>query len=89
EQPASANLKGCSRSEAGADAGGTAGGAKPPVLLFSTIYGVQAQALFLPQGRRQALANSELLSMLLPSSRAQHLRLVGIALFPTDSSIIV
>jgi hypothetical protein len=27
----------------------------------------------LPQGRRQALANSELLSMLLPSSRAQHL----------------
>jgi hypothetical protein len=73
EQPASANLKGCSRSEAGA--GGTAGGAKPPVLLllFSTIYGVQAQALFLPQGRRQALANSELLSVVFSSSRAQHL----------------
>ncbi len=62
EQPASANLKGCSRSEtgAGAGAGGTAGAgsAKPPglrlLLLFSTIYGVQAQALFVPQGRRQA-----------------------------------
>ena len=73
EQPASANLKGCSRSEAGA--GGTAGGAKPPVLLllFSTMYGVQA--LFLPQGRRQALANSELLSVVFSSSRAQHLHL--------------
>ncbi|WP_182021887.1 hypothetical protein, partial [Haloquadratum walsbyi] len=75
EQPASANLKGCSRSEAGSGAGGTAGGAKPPVLLFSTIYGVQA--LFLPQGRRQALSNSELLSMLLPSSRAQHRFIIG------------
>jgi hypothetical protein len=62
EHPASANLKGCSRFEAGAGAGGTAGAgsAKPPVpgllllFLFSTIYGVQAQALFVPQGRRQA-----------------------------------
>ncbi|WP_182013737.1 hypothetical protein, partial [Haloquadratum walsbyi] len=77
EQPASANLKGCSRSEAGAGAGGTAGGAKPPVLLllFSTIYGVQA--LFLPQGRRQALANSELLSAVSSSSRAQHRFIIG------------
>ena len=81
------------------------------------MYGVQA--LFLLQGRRQALANSELLSMLLPSSRAQHLHrfsmlyeptvhqtgsddcliawggqaaivgLAGIALFPTNSSVIM
>jgi len=73
EQPASANLKGCSRSETGA--GGTAGGAKPPVLLFSTMYGVQT--LFLPQGRRQALANSELLSVVFSSSRAQHRFIIG------------
>ncbi|ERG90118.1 MAG: hypothetical protein J07HQW1_00131, partial [Haloquadratum walsbyi J07HQW1] len=38
----------------GAGAGGTAGGAKPPglLLLFLTMDGVQA--LFVPQGRRQA-----------------------------------
>ena len=60
-------------------AGGTAGGAKPPVLLllFSTIYGVQAQALFLPKGRRQALANSELLSAVSSSSRAQYRFIIG------------
>ena len=44
EQPVSANLAGCSR----AVAGGTAGSAKPPVLLFSIVFGLPE--LFVPHG---------------------------------------
>ena len=62
-------------------AGGTAGSAKPPVLLFSTMYGVQA--LFLPQGRRQTSTDSELLSVLVSSSWALHLHRFSILYEPT------
>ena len=42
-------------------AGGTAGSAKPPVLLSSIVSGLPE--LFLPRGVRQTLTDSELLSV--------------------------
>ena len=57
------------------ESGGTAGAesAKPPVLLSSVVF--ELPTLFLPWGVRQNSMDSELLSVLVSSSRALQLRL--------------
>ena len=55
-------------------AGGTAGSAKPPVLLSSVVFGLPV--LFVPRGGRQTSTDLELLSWAY-SSRALHRFIVG------------